>query len=49
MMTAEELRRAYEANIACGDISEAEEGRMLAEIVAAEAAELEITSEAVAA
>lgn len=33
------LRRTYEANIACGDIGEAEIRRMLAEIAAAEAEE----------
>ena len=39
MTKARDLRRAYEANIACGDISEAAEARMLAEIAAAEAEE----------
>ena len=42
MRKAEELRRIYEANVACGDIGEAEEIRMLAQVSAAEqAAELE--------
>ena len=42
MRNAEELRRIHEANVACGDIGEAEEIRMLARIAAAErAAELE--------
>ena len=36
---AMELRRIYEANIACGDIGEAEEARMLADSAAAEAEE----------
>jgi hypothetical protein len=36
MSKAEQLRRIYEANIACGDIGEAEEARMLARISAAE-------------
>ena len=39
MSRAEQLRRVYEANIACGDIGEAEEACMLAEIAAAEADE----------
>ena len=39
MNKAEQLRRVYEANIACGDIGEIEEARILAEIAAAEAAE----------
>ena len=38
MDKAEELRRVYEANIACGDIGEAEEVTMLAAISAAEVA-----------
>ncbi len=38
MNKAEELRRVYEANIACGDVGEAEEATMLAAITAAEAA-----------
>ena len=37
MSKAERLRRIYEANIACGDISGPAEARMLAEIAAAEA------------
>jgi hypothetical protein len=37
MNKAEMLRMAYEANIACGDVDEAEELKMLAEIAAAEA------------
>ncbi len=36
---AVELRRIYEANTACGDIGEAEEARMLADIAATEAEE----------
>ena len=36
MSKSEELRAFYEANIACGDISEAAEARMLADIAAAE-------------
>ena len=36
MTKAKDLRRVYEANIACGDISEAAEARMLAELAAAE-------------
>jgi hypothetical protein len=39
MSKAERLRRIYEANIACGDISGTAEARMLAEIAAAEAEE----------
>ncbi len=39
MTTAKDPRRVYAANIACGDISEAEEARMLAEIAAAEVEE----------
>ncbi len=39
-MKAKNLRRFYEANIACGDISEAEEARMLAEIAAADMQEV---------
>jgi len=42
MSKTEQLRRIYEANIACGDIGEAEAARMLAQISAAEqTAELE--------
>ena len=41
MSRAEQLRRVYEANIACGDIGEAEASRMLAEIAAAEVTEQE--------
>lgn len=48
MSKPEELRRIYDSNIACGDISEAEEARMLAEIAATEA-EQEIEPPAVAA
>ena len=45
MRKAEELRRIYEANVACGDIGEAEEIRMLAQISAAEqAAELKLAA-----
>ncbi len=33
MTKAKDLRRVYEANIACGDISEAAEARMLDETV----------------
>jgi len=40
MTKAKDLRRVYEANIACGDISEAAEARMLAEIAAAEMEEV---------
>ena len=40
MTRATELRRSHEANIACGDISEAEEARMLTEIAAAEREEV---------
>ena len=39
MSKAQELRAFYEANIACGDICEAAEARMLAEIAAAESEE----------
>ena len=39
MSKAEKLQRIYEANIACGDISDIAEAKMLAEIVAAEAEE----------
>ncbi len=39
MSKAEQLRRVYEANFACGDIGEIEEARMLVEIAAAEAEE----------
>ena len=39
MSKAEQLRRVYEANFACGDIGEIEEARMLVEIAAAKAAE----------
>ncbi len=39
MSNAEQLQRNYEANIACGDISDIAEAKMLAEIVAAEADE----------
>ena len=39
MTKAKDLRRVYEANIACGDISEASEARMLTEIAAAETEE----------
>ena len=39
MSNAERLQRIYEAHIACGDISDTEEARMLAEITAAEAEE----------
>ena len=39
MSKALELRRIYEANIACGDIGEAQEARMLADIAATEAEE----------
>ena len=43
MSKAEQLRRIYEANIACGDIGEAEAAKMLARISTAEqAAELEL-------
>jgi hypothetical protein len=38
MSKAVQLRRIYEANITCGDIDEAEEIRMLAQISAAEQA-----------
>jgi hypothetical protein len=41
MSKAEELRRIYLINLACGDISEAEEAKMLDEIAAAEAVEQE--------
>ena len=37
MSKAETLRHIYETNIACGDVGEAAEARMLAEIAAAEA------------
>ncbi len=37
MSKAEALRHFYETNIACGDIGEAAEARMLAEIAEAEA------------
>ncbi len=37
MSKAEALRQFYETNIACGDIGEAVEARMLAEIAEAEA------------
>ncbi len=40
MTEAKDLRRVYEANIACGDISEAEQARMLAEIAAAKIEEI---------
>ncbi len=48
MSKAMELRRIYEANIACGDIGEAEETRMLANIAAAEAAGERLNFEAAA-
>ncbi len=45
MRKAEELRRIHEANVACGDIGEAEEIRMLARIFEAEqAVELELAA-----
>ena len=36
MSKVDKLRAFYEANIGCGDISEAAEARMLADIAAAE-------------
>ncbi len=39
MNEPEKLRRIFDANIACGDIGEAEAARMRAEIAAAEAEE----------
>ena len=48
MNKAMELRRIYDANIACGDIGEAEEARMLADTAAAEAAEERLDFEAAA-
>ncbi|MFQ5773138.1 MAG: hypothetical protein ACE5GS_01335 [Kiloniellaceae bacterium] len=48
MTKAEELRRTYEANVACGDIGEAAEARMLAEIAAVEAEEYTAESAAAA-
>ena len=46
MSKAEKLREFYLSNIACGDISEADQTRMLAEIAAAAAAEREQETEA---
>ncbi len=36
MTKLEELKRLYEANLACGDLGEAQEARFLAMIAAAE-------------
>ncbi len=49
MSNVKELRRLYEANIACGDIGEAVKARMLVEIAAAEAEEIIIKDPVVAA
>ena len=49
MFNADQLRRAYEANVACGDIGEVEKGKMLAEIALAESMEISANLEAPAA
>ncbi|MEE9250906.1 MAG: hypothetical protein V3U93_07235 [Alphaproteobacteria bacterium] len=45
MNEQEKLRRIFDANIACGDIGEAEAARMRAEIAAAAEAEAEAKAE----
>ncbi len=49
MSEQEKLSRIFDANIACGDIGEAEAARMRAEIAAAEAADEEAEPPAAAA
>ena len=49
MSELEKLSRIFDANIACGDIGEAEAAKMRAEIAAAEAEEEEAETPAAAA